>query len=457
MATSHHGTVGILVGGGPAPGINGVIASVTFYAARRGYHVLGIMEGFRWLIQPDAEEAKLHTMELTIASTELLHQRGGSIVHTSRINPTRSVEHLKNVVANLKALGVGYLVTIGGDDTAHSSVCCAKQAEWLKVVHVPKTIDNDLPLPGNIPTFGYTTACQVGAEILTSLLADARSTLRWYIVETMGRQSGALPMGMCSGAGCQLCIIPEQFRDKRVTFKDICDIIETTLYKRDALGQPYGVIVVAEGLTEYMDEEERKNLCKGQLIPLDPHGHIRLDKLNLALGITTELEHRFATKNLNSYGLTFKKLGYEVRCHDPVAFDVEYTRDLGFGAMKLLEMGLSGKMIVRDIHGFTPYDLESLTDPTTGRIKNRAVDCLRWDYQVARSFMFFLETWDLEEGAGGLLERMTKIAKFESPTAFAKTFAHVPALFPKKKFPGLMHDSPPFLFAGATAPPTFSL
>lgn len=422
-------TLAIIVGGGPAPGINGVISAVTRYSIQeKGYNVLGIFEGFRNLIKSTPDGIK--TMQLTLENTEKLMHEGGTILKTSRVNPTVNADHVRNVVKNLQALNVQYLITIGGDDTAHSSRVIAEAAkEFLHVIHVPKTIDNDLPLPYDYPTFGYSTAVQAGAKIVESLMADAKSVGRWYIVEAMGRKSGSLTLGVSTAASCQLCLIAEQFGDKEVTIKSICDCIETTIFKRDAMGYNYGVGVIAEGLAEKMSDAEQTKLFKGGNIPRDDHGHIRLEKANLAEAVSNELEKRFSDRRIAPYGLTTKKLGYELRCQEPIAFDVQYTNSLGIGAMKLLEAGMSGVMVSLSPTGILPLNLEQLRDPASGRIKVRMVDCSSRDYQIALCSMPYLTQSDLANEA--ILSKLCAVSK-RTPEQFKAEFSHVPELYPAK-------------------------
>ena len=168
--------LGILVGGGPAPGINSVISAVTIEAQNSNLEVIGIYDGFAGLIEGNTNDV----CRLTIPDVSNIHFQGGSILRTSRANPTRSKEHLQSVVHGLKQLGISYLVTIGGDDTAFSASEASRVASGaVSVAHVPKTIDNDLPLPANMPTFGYETARHVGTGLVLNLMEDSRTTNRW--------------------------------------------------------------------------------------------------------------------------------------------------------------------------------------------------------------------------------------------------------------------------------------
>ena len=142
---SSAGKLAILVGGGPAPGINAVISSATIKAINEGFEVLGVQDGFKWLVRRDVARAG----PLSIDGVSRVHLRGGSILGTARENPTRSEETMRAVIDTLKQHGVTHLVTIGGDDTALSSSTVAARSD-IRTVHVPKTIDNDLPLPAHV-------------------------------------------------------------------------------------------------------------------------------------------------------------------------------------------------------------------------------------------------------------------------------------------------------------------
>src|SRR5262245_27313177 len=243
-------TLAILVGGGPAPGINGVIASATIEAINRGLRVIGLIEGYRWLVEGDAS----HAVELQIRDVSRIHLTGGSILRTSRTNPAKDEQSLERTVDVLTRLGVRYLVCIGGDDTTSGAARIAERARGrIAVATVPKTIDNDLPLRENVPTFGFETARATGSAIVESLMEDARTTGRWYLAITMGRRSGALALGMCKSAGATLAIIPEEFREEKLDFNIVADTIVGAMIKRKASGRDDGVCLVAEGIGEQLD------------------------------------------------------------------------------------------------------------------------------------------------------------------------------------------------------------
>ena len=249
--------LGILVGGGPAPGINGVIGAAAIEASNNGVEAVGIYDGFRWLCRGDAK----HVRTLRIEDVSRIHFEGGSILRTARDNPAKSAETLDRTVAVLDRLGLEALVTIGGDDTAYSaSRVAAHSGGRLRVVHVPKTIDNDLPLPGNMPTFGFQTARHVGAELVHNLMEDARTTGRWYLVVTMGRKAGHLTLGIAKAAGATLAIIAEEFSDEKVSLDRVADVLEGAILKRRLRDRQDGVALIAEGIGERLDPEDLKGL-----------------------------------------------------------------------------------------------------------------------------------------------------------------------------------------------------
>ena len=230
-------------------------------------------------------------VELTIENVSRIHFEGGSILKTSRANPTKKPEDLKKCVEQLKKYGVSLLVTIGGDDTAYSSMSISKAADnSIRVCHVPKTIDNDLPLPNGTPTFGYSTAREVGASIIHNLMTDAQTASRYFIVIAMGRQAGHLALGIGKSAGSTLTLIPEEFTSG-VTIKKIVDLIEASIIKRLHLGKDHGVIILAEGLLERVKPEELAQAF-GDQVKYDAHDHIMLAELDFGKLIRDEMRQR---------------------------------------------------------------------------------------------------------------------------------------------------------------------
>ena len=409
-------TLAIVVGGGPAPGINSVISAVVIEAINSGFKVLGVPEGFRHLMRGDIARVR----ELTIGDVSRIHLTGGSVLGTARDNPTKSKDAMATVISSLEKLGVTHLVTIGGDDTALSSshVAQANQGR-IRTVHVPKTIDNDLPLPEHIPTFGFQTARHVGAELVRNLMEDARSTRRWYIVVAMGRQAGHLALGIGKAAGATLTIIAEEFAAVTIPFAAMCDIVEGAIIKRRALGQHHGVVVMAEGLIEKLDPKE---LVELQDVERDEHGHIRLAEVDLARKIKVEVQGRFSERGIR-VTLANKQIGYELRCADPIAFDAAYCRDLGYAAVRFLSEGGSGAMVSVQDGRMVPIRFEEMRT-AAGRTRVRNVDIGSDGYRVAREYMLRLEPEDFRDAVW--VERLAEAAnlssdqlraRFDHPTA----------------------------------------
>lgn len=390
MATGQ--VLAILVGGGPAPGINAVISAGTIEAINAGFNVIGIPDGFKWLMRGDPSVA----YPLRIDDVSRIHLQGGSILGTARDNPTKSEEAIGSVIDALRSMDVTHLMTIGGDDTALSaSVIAERSGRQIRVVHVPKTIDNDLPLPNHIPTFGYQTARHVGAELVRNLMEDARSTNRWYVVVAMGRKAGHLALGIGKAAGATLTVIGEEFRSGTILFSEICDIVEGAIIKRRALGRRHGIAVLAEGLIEKLDPRDLADL---QDVERDEHGNIRFAEVDLARKVKAELQGRFSQRDIR-LTVVNKNIGYELRCADPIPYDAAYCRDLGYSAIRFLVAGGAEAMITVQEGRLTPIPFADMREPGTGRTRIRLVDIERESYRVAREYMIRLEPLDFDDPA----------------------------------------------------------
>jgi 6-phosphofructokinase 1 len=420
------GRLALLVGGGPAPGINGVISSATIMAVNEGVEVIGIVDGFQWLVEGSTE----HQRRLSIDEVKGIALRGGSILGTSRVNPARSDEDMRNVLSCFDRLGVASLVTIGGDDTAYSaSQVYLRAGGAIRVAHVPKTIDNDLPLPAAAPTFGFQTARHLGVAIVRNLAEDARTTSRWYLIVSMGRAAGHLALGIGKAAAATLTIIPEEFRGKPLTLDHLCDIILGSIIKRRVLGRNYGVAVLAEGLLEaigydrLMQIMDQAQLGRYGEVQRDPHGHLRLGQIEFGRMVKEHLARRLQELGLK-VGLLDKDLGYELRCADPIPFDAEYTRDLGYGAVKFLRSEAAARYgaIISFVDGrMQPLPFDQMINPKTGRMQPRKVDVEGEAYECARHYMIRLERHDFE---GERLARLAAIAGMD-PEQFRNRFGYL--------------------------------
>jgi ATP-dependent phosphofructokinase / diphosphate-dependent phosphofructokinase len=321
-------------------------------------------------------------------------------------------------------------VTIGGDDTAFTGSQIHARAEGkIKVAHVPKTIDNDLPLPAGIPTFGFESARQIGVDIARNLKEDARTTTRWYLLVSMGRAAGHLALGVGKASAATITIIAEELKGKEVTLDLICDILIGSMIKRKALGKNYGLAVLAEGLLEAIGEDRLRQVMdanpgKFGTIQQDQFGHIRLGEIEFGRMIRTLLNERLRQIDLK-FDMVDKDLGYELRCADPVPFDAEYTRNLGYGAVKFLtspEADKLGAVISFVGEKLVPLPFQSIIDKKTKKMRPRLVDVKSQSYECARRYMIRLDPIDFE--TADRLKELAAAAKL-TVDGFRKRFEYL--------------------------------
>lgn len=380
----------ILVGGGPAPGINSVIGAATICSILDGVEVIGVKDGFKWIMKGDINQV----VPLTIEAISRIHFRGGCYIGISRDNPTKDSKYLENAVTSLLRLNVDKLITIGGDDTAYSAMRLKEVAEnRIRVVHVPKTIDNDIDLPQGICTFGYQTARHLGVDIVKNLMVDAHTTSRWYFVVTMGRKAGHLALGIGKAAGATNTIIPEEFLDEKIAMNQIVDILVGSIIKRLSYGRQDGVAILAEGLVEHLDPKELEVLLK---VERDAHDHIRLAEINFGEILKMKVQEKLAKMGIKMT-IVAKNIGYELRCADPIPYDMEYTRDLGYSAAKHILNSGNGDIVSIQEGNFVPIPFEKLIDSKTGKMKIRMVDIESIYYKIARLYMLRLTKTDFED------------------------------------------------------------
>ena len=425
-----------MVGGGPAPGINAVIGAATIEAVNQGFEVVGVYDGLRWLCG-DCFDPEKHTGPLEIETVSRIHFSGGSILRTARTN-LLDAERLSRragtiavapdqakvarTIRNLQDMGITHLITIGGDDTLLSARFISESVDGrIRIVHVPKTIDNDLPLAHDVPTFGYSTARFWGTQIVKNLMEDSRTTGRWYLVAAMGRTAGWLAMGIGQSAGATLTLIPEEF-GQNTTVQNIADVVEGAMFKRRVMGRSDGVAVIAEGLAYRLGDREELERILGQKVPVDAAGHPRLSEVRLVDILKKELQAR-ATARGQSISIVSHDLGYELRSADPTPGDMAYCRSLGHGSVRLL-LNSNGDVpaaaMVMLVNGnLVPVDLQELIDPQTNRTRVRLVDVSSDTYRVSRAYMIRLERDDLEDE--GMLSRLASEAKVR-PAQFRERF-----------------------------------
>ncbi len=409
----------ILVGGGPAPGINSVIGAATIRACTSGVEVIGIQDGYRWLMEGDTSRVTA----LTIADTSRIHFRGGSHLGISRANPTKSPELLAKCLDTLDRLGVGMLISIGGDDTCFSASTLAKASKGrLRVVHVPKTIDNDLDLPQDVYTFGFQTARHIGVEIVKNLMVDAKTTSRWYFTVAMGRKAGHLALGIGKSAGATLTLVPEEFTAHAgpdgVRLREIVDTLAGAVIKRLSQGRPDGVAVLAEGLVEVVNTADIAGL---EGVERDAHGHIRIAEVDFGNIVKAAVQRRLSELRITST-IVSKNIGYELRCADPIPFDMEYTRDLGYCAARYAIEGGDQALISIQRGRFVPVPFDKIMDPHTGRMRVRMVDVESDRYKIARSYMLRLRAADFEDNVE--LARLSQAANLK-PSEFVERFGYL--------------------------------
>ena len=369
--TKRNEAIAILTGGGPAPGMNTVVGSVAKTFLQKGYSVIGLHKGFTGLFR----EAPA-TENITFLKADEIFNLAGSFLRMSRFKPSDEDFEKRFNWQFFTENNIKLLVTIGGDDTASTANRIAKFLEAKKYpianIHVPKTIDNDLPLPKGTPTFGYESAKDKGAVIARAVYVDARTSGNWFVMSAMGRSAGHLAFGIGEACHYPMIVIPEMFDKTEITVEKIVNLVISSIIKRKIMGMDYGAAVISEGVFHALsDEEIRKS---GIHFTYDEHGHPELGKVSKA-----HIFNEMIEKKLKEIGLKVKsrpvELGYEIRCQTPIAYDLTYCSELGIGVYKLFSEGKTGCMVYVDGCGnVEPLYLKDLQDPATGKILPRMVD-----------------------------------------------------------------------------------
>ncbi len=399
--------IAILTGGGPAPGMNTVVGSVAKVFLSQGYRVIGLHKGYSSLFTSEPE-----MMEIDFKEADDMFNRGGSVVVMSRYKPTAEDFEKRFNLDLFKENNIKLLVTVGGDDTASTANRVAKflmeKSYPISNIHVPKTIDNDLPLPNNMPTFGYESAKHGGTEIATVVYEDARTSRNWFIVAAMGRSAGHLAFSI--GAACHypMIVIPEMFNKTEITIDKIVNLVISAMIKRKVMGMDYGAVVISEGVFHALSDEEIKK--SGIHFSYDDHGHPELGKVSKAHIFSEMIDNK-----LEQIKLKVKcrpvEIGYEVRCDTPTAYDRQYCTLMGLGVYKLFAAKHTGCMVYVNTNGdVSPLFLKDLQDPITGKILPRLVDIegesiqaiirnmmhyvLPADYEAAKKYVPDPETYD---------------------------------------------------------------
>ena len=356
----------ILAGGGPAPGINTVISTVAKTFLKDGYRVLGLHDGYKNLFKKEKE-----VEELDFMWADDIQKQGGSALRMSRYKPKNEEFNTEFFVEN----NIKLLVTIGGDDTASTANRISKYLNENNVpiqnIHVPKTIDNDLPLPDGNPTFGYYSAKDAAVHLVQTVYEDARTSGNWFVLSAMGREAGHLAFGMTSACHCPMVIIPEMFNKTDVTLEAIIDLMVSSIVKRKLLGVNYGVVIISEGVFHFMTDEEIEK--SGVAFTYDEHGHPELGNVSKAHIFNLLLQQRLKLLGINVKSRPVE-IGYGIRCVQPNGYDLTYCSLLGYGVKKLFLQGVTGAMVTTNPKGeIIPLYLKDVEDEN-GKIKPRLVN-----------------------------------------------------------------------------------
>ena len=359
-------SIAILCAGGPAPGINTVISTIAKVFLKENYRIIGIHDGYKNLFNGQAE-----TVNINFHYADRIFPRGGSTLRMSRYKPKDHEFSSDFFVEN----NVQLLVTIGGDDTASTANRLTKYliSNDVKIqnIHVPKTIDNDIPLPGRTPTFGFNSAKDAGVRIGNTVYEDARTSGNWFVVSSMGRSAGHLAFEIGTSCHFPIIIIPEMFNKTTITFEKITNLIISSMIKRNISGVIHGVAMVSEGVFHELSSDEIKN-C-GIKFTYDEHGHPELGNVSKA-----HIFNILVQQKLKDLGIDIKsrpvEMGYELRCCRPVAYDLTLCTLLGMGVKKLFDQGVSGAIVSTSSKAnIQPIYLADIEDEN-GKIPPRLVD-----------------------------------------------------------------------------------
>ena len=394
-------SIAILCAGGPAPGINTVISTISKVFLKDGYRIIGIHDGYKNLFNGKAE-----TVDINFHYADRIFPRGGSTLRMSRYKPKDDEFSADFFLDN----NVKLLVTIGGDDTASTSNRLAKYLAKKKVeiqnIHVPKTIDNDIPLPDGMPTFGFNSAKDAGVAIGNTIYEDSRTSGNWFVIASMGRSAGHLAFEI--GASCHfpIIIIPEMFNKTRVTLSKVIDLIVSSMVKRLVEGIGYGVAIVSEGIFHVLDDEDIKN-C-GITFTYDAHGHPELGNVSKAHIINVLVQRKLKELDIQIKSRPVE-MGYELRCHRPVAYDLTLCTILGMGVKKLFDQGHKGCIVsttrgaeimpiflkdIEDKDGIIPPRLVNIDSEFSQLVLSDMHVLTQQDYKKAKKWVNIPETFD---------------------------------------------------------------
>lgn len=382
-------SIAILCGGGPAPGINAVVSTLIKVFIKENYRVIGIHEGYKTIFTDNP-----NTVDLSFEYADKIFSLGGSSLKMSRYKPKDSEFKTDFFVKN----NVKLLVTIGGDDTASTAnrigKFLASNSINVSNIHVPKTIDNDLPLPDRNPTFGFHSAKDEGVRIGNTIYEDARTSENWFVLSTMGREAGHLAFGIGMSCHFPMVIIPEMFNKTSVTFEKITRILVSSIIKRKIENIPYGVIIISEGVFHFMDDNEINN--SGINFTYDDHGHPELGNVSKSHIFNMLLQQKLKSMDIDVKSRPVE-MGYELRCCRPIGFDLTLCTLLAMGVKKLFQQGLTGCLVSANSNGdIKPLYLKDLEGPD-GKIKPRLVDIESEMAKLLFSNLHYINAADYEK------------------------------------------------------------
>jgi 6-phosphofructokinase 1 len=331
-----------------------------------GYTVIGIHGGYKSLL---AEEPDFEYLDFEYADKIFSH--GGSALRMSRHKPKD--DEFKTTF--FEKNNVKLLVTIGGDDTASTANRLSKflADKKLKVsnIHVPKTIDNDLPLSEGTPTFGYHSAKEEGVRLTTTVYEDARTSGTWFVVSAMGREAGHLAFGIGTACHVPMIIIPEMFNKTKISFDKITNLVISSMVKRRIMGLDYGLAMISEGVFHFMNEQEI--IDTGINFTYDDHGHPELGNVSKSHIFNMLVQQKLKTLQIKVKSRP-NEMGYELRCCRPIAYDLTYATTLGLGVYKLFSQGITGCMVTVERDGqIVPLYLKDVEDEK-GKVRPRLVN-----------------------------------------------------------------------------------
>jgi len=385
--------IALLFSGGPAPSANAVISASALTFLNAGHSVIGFYKGFEFLQayeqhNPYSLVEGLHFKRLGLELTKWRTQTG-VLLKTSRANPGKTIcgpqdladesktKQLHNILHAFETLGIGFLVTIGGDDTL-------KTGNYLRllgmpVIHIPKTIDNDYY---GIPwTFGYWTAVHEAGKAIRNLNADAKATDAFFVVELMGRKAGWLTYA-AGIVGEAVRMISTEDIPEQVDLDKLCDELAQLIIMRERMFKPYGIICISEGLADKLPDDKKPK-------ETDRHGNIIYGKAVVCNIIARGVADRYKNLTGKKKRIKGKQIGYETRCAAPISFDVLLGAMLGFGSYKLFSQDKFGHMVsVSENFDITGIPFQQLIDEKTlvTRLRNVPKGSDFYDLKEALSF-----------------------------------------------------------------------